>query len=202
MGHLHSILDRTACRRTTQGHAFGWQWELQLASLEVMTMIACRLLQIGLVLCMLVMPCSAQVQPGSTGGSIGKTDKSVSGGEGAAAPRALTKSSRPIEGGTSDRSSGASVAGRWRWNADCPSGHWQGQLDLAEASRGQFSGSFAGTGWVDIGTITNGQVHGTSVNFTRTWSTGTQYWKGQLAAGRLKGTLSGNENCNWEASRK
>jgi hypothetical protein len=140
----------------------------------------------------------AFAQAGSTGGVIGKQDKSISGGEGDAEPRALTKPSRrPIEGGNSDRSSGVSVAGRWSWNADCPSGHWQGQLDLAETARGQFGGSF-----VPIGTVSNGHVNGTSVTFTRTWVTGTQYWKGQLAAGRLKGTLSGNENCSWEASRK
>ncbi|MGA7074271.1 hypothetical protein [Bradyrhizobium sp.] len=47
-------------------------------------------------------PCVAQVQPGSTGGSIGKTDKSISGGEGAAEPRAPAKlrsnSRRPTDG--------------------------------------------------------------------------------------------------------
>jgi hypothetical protein len=36
---------------------------------------------------MFSVPCLAQVQPGSTGGSIGKTDKSVSGGEEAKQPR-------------------------------------------------------------------------------------------------------------------
>ena len=144
----------------------------------------------------------AFAQAGSTGGVIGKQDKSISGGEGTAEPRALTKPSRRSTArGTSDRSSEVSVAGRWRWIAECPSGHWQGQFDLAETSKGQFSGGFAGTTSVDIGTITNGHVNGTSVTFTRTWVTGTQYWTGQLAAGRLKGTLSGNENCNWEASR-
>jgi hypothetical protein len=46
----------------------------------------------GLVMCALAVgvlsaPCVAQVQPGSTGGSIGKTDKSLSGGEEPGAPR-------------------------------------------------------------------------------------------------------------------
>lgn len=142
-----------------------------------------------------LVPCFAQVQPGSIGGSIGKTDKSISGGESAAEPRPSTK--RRIERGASDSSSGVSVAGRWGWIADCTSGHWQGQFDLTEISRGQFNGSFD-----PIGTISNGRVNGTSVTFTRTWVTGTQYWTGQLAAGRLKDTLSGNERCSWQASRK
>ena len=140
---------------------------------------------------------TAFAQAGSTGGVIGKQDKSVSGGEDVAAPPAVKKSPRrPIEGGASDRSSDVSVAGRWHYTADCVSGHWQGELDLAETSKGQFSGSF------DVGTITNVHVNGTSVTFTRTWVTFTQYWIGRLVGGRLKGTLSGNENCSWEASRK
>jgi hypothetical protein len=150
----------------------------------------------ALALAMLSVPCFSQVQPGSTGGSIGKIDKSISGGEDAVEPRAVTKSlRRPVEGGASDRSSEVSVAGRWHWSADCASGHWKGELDLAETSKGQFSGSF------DAGTVTNGHVNGTSVTFTRTWVTFTQYWTGRLVGGRLRGTLSGNENCSWEASR-
>jgi hypothetical protein len=139
----------------------------------------------------------AFAQSGSTGGVIGKQDKSVSGGEDVAEPHAVKKSQRrPIEGSVSDRSSDVSVVGRWHYSADCASGHWQGELDLAEMSKGQFSGSF------DVGTITNVHVNGTSVTFTRTWVTFTQYWIGRLVGGRLKGTLSGNENCSWEASRK
>jgi hypothetical protein len=39
-----------------------------------------------LVIAMIASPCVAQVQPGSTGGSIGKTEKSISGGDQAPAP--------------------------------------------------------------------------------------------------------------------
>jgi hypothetical protein len=145
-------------------------------------------------------------QAGSTGGTIGKTDKSVSGGDNAAEPRtpmsSRSKGQRPIDKGASDQSSEASVAGRWRWTADCPSGHWQGEFDLDETSRGHVSGSFVRTSWNDTGTITDGHVNGTSVAFTRNATLVTQYWTGRLAAGRIKGTLSGNENCRWEASRK
>jgi hypothetical protein len=143
----------------------------------------------------------AFAQAGSTGGTIGKTDKSVSGGEDAAVPRtpakSRSKSQGPIDRDTSGQSS-VSVVGPWRWIADCNNGHWEGQFDLVETSRGQFNGSFD-----PIGTISDGHINGTSVTFTRKWgAVFVQYWSGQLAAGRIRGTLSGASTCSWEASRK
>lgn len=144
-------------------------------------------------------------QAGSTGGTIGKTDKSISGGQNAAGPNPPTSSrsngQRPVERGASAQSSEAPVAGRWRWIADCAGQPWRGVFDLVETSRGHFNGNFAGTSWHDVGTITDGQVNGTSVTFTRTGQV-VQYWRGQLAARRIKGTLSGNATCSWEATRK
>jgi hypothetical protein len=141
-------------------------------------------------------------QAGSIGGVIGKTDKSISGGGAASEPPAQpTSRSRarpPVDKGASGRSSVVSVAGSWHWIADCNSGHWQGGFDLVETSRGQFNGSFSGS-W---GSIANGYVNGSSISFTRTVAVVTQYWRGQLAGGRIKGTLSGNENCSWEATKK
>jgi hypothetical protein len=137
---------------------------------------------------------AAFAQSGSTGGVIGKTDKSVSGGEGAAR--------RPIEGGASDRVSRISLTGQWRWNADCSGfGRYSGVFNLVETSRGHFNGNFAGTSSDDIGKITDGVIDGSNISFTRTTLV-VQYWKGELIAGRLKGSLSGNANCSWEASRK
>ena len=162
-------------------------------------------LRVGLALAMFAVPCIAQVQPGSTGGSIGKTEKSISGGESGepdTSTKSRSKGQRPVDRGASNQSPEVSAAGRWHWIAVCTSGRWQGEFDLAETSRGQISGSFAGTSWGDIGTITDGHINGNSIAFTRTWATGIQYWTGRLAAGRIKGTLSGNENCSWEATRK
>lgn len=144
---------------------------------------------------------TAFAQAGSTGGTIGKTDKSVSGGESAAErhipPSSRSKGQQPINRGASGQSSEVSVAGTWRWIADCNNGHWEGQFDLVETSRGQFNGSFH-----EVGTISDGHTNGTSITFTRTWALGTQNWRGQLAAGRMNGTLSGASTCSWEAMRK
>jgi hypothetical protein len=61
-------------------------------------------------------PCFAQVQPGSTGGSIGKTDKSVSGGE-ANNPPTSTHPKR-VDRDARQTSSGQScngLVGTWLW---------------------------------------------------------------------------------------
>ena len=139
-------------------------------------------------------------QAGSTGGTLGKTGKSMSGEDGPAAPETRAKR---IDKDTTDQPSGVSVAGRWRWDADCGAGgHWRGEFDLTETSRGHFNGSFAATSPHDVGTITNGTISGGSISFTRTNPLVTQYWKARLAAGRLKGTSSGNADCSWEATQK
>jgi len=143
-------------------------------------------------------------QAGSTGGTLGKTGKSMSGEDSPAIPDPATKSqTKRADKDASDQPSGVSVTGRWRWGADCGAGgHWQGEFDLNETSRGHFNGSFAATSPHDVGTITNGTISGGNFSFTRTNPLVTQYWKGRLAAGRLKGTSSGNADCSWEATRK
>jgi hypothetical protein len=148
------------------------------------------------VLCILVVgmfsvPCVAQVQPGSTGGSIGKTDKSISGRE----SNTATKSRSRGEGLTER------VTGGWNWTADCSTGHYKGAFDLSETSRGHFSGSFSGTVPDDIGTITDGVLDGASISFTRT-TLAVQYWKGRILAGRIEGSISGTASCRWNASRR
>jgi hypothetical protein len=167
--------------------------------------LAARLFGFALLcgLCAIGQQESAFAQAGSTGGVIGKTDKSLSSGEGSVEPQKSEPRSkgRPKNRDTSDQPSGVSVTGRWRWSQDC-SGHWQGEFNLAETSRGHFNGSFAGTSWHDVGTISEGNVSGTTISFTRKNALVTQYWTGQLAAGRIKGTSTGNATCSWEATRK
>jgi hypothetical protein len=94
------------------------------------------------------------------------------------------------------------VSGRWRWIADCPSGHWHGEFVLTPISPSQFTGGFGGTVYGDDGTITDGHVYGASISFTRHVTFFTQIWTGRLASRRIEGSLSGNESCSWEASRK
>src|ERR1700690_2842118 len=75
---------------------------------------------------------SAFAQAGSTGGAIGKTDKSVSSGEGAVEPntpaKSRSRSQRAIDRGSSDQPPDVSATGRWHWTADCPARSWQGEF--------------------------------------------------------------------------
>ncbi|MGP0090116.1 MAG: hypothetical protein ACLPKB_09185 [Xanthobacteraceae bacterium] len=144
---------------------------------------------------------AAQVQSGSTGGTIGKQDKSASGGEEAPPPR-QSGAPKSRQSTLRETPSGGSVSGRWRWTADCPSGHWHGEFAVSETSGGQFTGEYAGTTFGDDGTITDGRVNGGSVSFTRHAALGiTQHWIGRLTSGHIAGSLSGNESCQWQASR-
>jgi len=141
-------------------------------------------------------------QAGSTGGTLGKTGKSMSGEDSPAAPETRTKSpAKRADKDGSEQQSG--LAGRWRWDADCGAGgHWQGEFDLADTSRGHFNGSFAATSAHDIGSITDGSISDGSFSFKRTNYLVIQYWKGRLTGGRMKGTSSGNADCSWEGTRK
>jgi hypothetical protein len=84
-----------------------------------MTMIQCRFLQVVLAFGMFAMPCVAQVQPGSTGGSIGKTDKSVSGGEERQVPSSARSTSTPNATPSKraeDNSGCGRITGTWKWS--------------------------------------------------------------------------------------
>lgn len=65
-------------------------------------------------------PCLAQVQPGSTGGSIGKTDKSVSGGpkpQALSPARSASKPSNTTPAKHSEESgSCGTITGTWTWS--------------------------------------------------------------------------------------
>jgi hypothetical protein len=150
----------------------------------------------------------ALAQSGSTGGSVGKQGKSVSGGDGhrpAAPPRSrepAQRSAKPQQ--AAPARSAVAVGGRWRWTADCPSGHWNGGWDLTETGSGQFSGNFAGMTIGDAGSITNGRVGGGSLSFTRHFLMMTQSWNGRLTGGAnpsVQGTITGNETCRFQASK-
>jgi hypothetical protein len=143
---------------------------------------------------------TAFAQAGSTGGTLGNTDKSISG------EREEPRQRDPHENRTRERSapstpSAVFVTGQWHWTADCQSGHYNGAFTLSEASGGQFTGTFDGTTAGDVGTISGGEVGGGQISFTRTVAIVTQHWRGRLTSGHISGSISGNENCTWQASK-
>jgi hypothetical protein len=155
-------------------------------------------------------------QAGSTGGVIGKQDKSISGGDETEKPRSPKTEDKPQhsrskaarDGGTKPVST---VSGRWRWQAACGiGGQWHGEFQISEISNGSFTGSFTSDlsesgklGSPVPQRITNGQISGDQISFAREAGGTVQHWSGTIAQAsggtrRMSGSLTG---CSWTATR-
>jgi hypothetical protein len=149
---------------------------------------------------------SALPQAGSAGGTLGKVDKSASGSRDTGEPQSASRSIGSPK--SSSTAAATSVAGRWDWTADCPSGHWVGAFNLTQGAAGEFNGAFMQTSSSDIGTISDGLVSNSKISFTRSWTvllvSGRQRWSGQLGDGarHINGNITGNENCTWKGVKK
>jgi hypothetical protein len=135
-------------------------------------------------------------QAGSTGGTIGKTDKSVSGGEAAPEKQTQTKSRSKGQGPidkddqpSSKPNLANAVIGSWDWQASCQSGgSWQGGIILEQASGKNFTGKF------DKGHVGSlvGTVNGNSISFDRSVYWVKQHWTAVISgSGRTKLRMSG-----------
>jgi hypothetical protein len=155
----------------------------------------------------------AQMQPGSTGGTIGTTDKSISGGGDVQQPRSPTK--RDGDGRSEKRLSETSVSGRWRWRAACGiGGQWHGDFQISQTSDGSFTGTFT-SDTSDAGLvgnpvpqqIRNGRVSGGQISFARDIAP-VQQWSGTIAQApgetrSMAGSIAalGLSVCSWTATR-
>jgi hypothetical protein len=135
---------------------------------------------------------SAFAQAGSTGGTLGKTDKSASGGEEAAEPHAQGRVHKRL-------TVSPLITGRWRWQSDCGGGR-NGSFEINHVSAGAFSGTIV-NGDHSIGDI-SGRISANSISFTN--SVGPETWTGTFASGHMSGSVSvlgGLATCQWTASR-
>ena len=119
-------------------------------------------------------------QSGSAGGTIGDTDRFLSG------PRPPATSSLLI--------------GRWQWHAQCDGTSWEALFVATEADSEtvtlEFMGAGGGTG---IGMIT-----GNRVRLLRAFGNTTQTWTATLSdSNRMIGTISSSEGgrCSFQAMR-
>jgi hypothetical protein len=152
-----------------------------------------------------VVPDAATAQ-GSTGGTLGKTDQSLSGGQQGKAGRATAS---PAAG-----SEGTTVLGRWKWTQECQlSGTWKGEFHLKGSSR-QITGSISydprGGPAASPDAIVGGHVSGSAVVLTRRFTipfgTYVQTWTGTLSgtgkAARMAGeAVHSMESCSFTAGR-
>ena len=132
-------------------------------------------------------------QAGSTGGSIGKQDKSISGGEDAAPVRRPAKAAKPRDTGSRSPRS-ASIAGIWRWWADCEKNvrHFEGTITFVQVG-GLYSGTHGGTNIFDSGTISNIRVGGGRVSFTRQYGQYVDNLNMRLSGPSMHGVLPNTE---------
>jgi hypothetical protein len=96
-------------------------------------------LSIACIICLIALLATkpmAFAQAGSTGGTIGKTDKSLSGGE---------EQRQPVKRNSGDRNATAApatISGKWSWQAKCEGGSTStGDFNFDQNTDGTFSGS-------------------------------------------------------------
>jgi hypothetical protein len=115
---------------------------------------------------------SAHAQAGSTGGTIGKQDKSISGGGETTEERPRHPSAKPaVSRNREPRERAAprtrfSMTGHWHWDAKCEKGNFTGLFEIVQTAD-TFTLEFGHTNIYDNGTVTNGEVHGNVVTFDR-----------------------------------
>jgi hypothetical protein len=154
----------------------------------------------------------AFAQAGSTGGTVGKQDKSVSGTSESGTEEAPSHSAKPGTRGVRDNKTTPTtrIAGRWQWQADCGiGGQWHGSFMIANSQGDSFGGSFtsdlsssgtAGNAVPQL--ISNGQISGDQVSFDRHVGGYVQNWTGTITSGRMTGSLRAPVGgCTWGAIR-
>jgi hypothetical protein len=137
---------------------------------------------------------------GSTGGAIGKKDKSVSGD--VSAPQV---SKPPVDRDDQPKGiSASSLAGSWNWDASCTGKQWNGEMTLRASSSSDFAGEFS-----KLGTV-KGSVKGSRISFTRDWSGLLHQEFNGTVSQSPRGTLrmntrviyAGHTNCRFSATKK
>jgi hypothetical protein len=111
-------------------------------------------------------------QAGSIGGIIGKTDKSVSGGEEQQKPGDQSEKAKAGNDlrrrASHELTTGPSIDGRWQYEQSCFSGNATFRLDIHQ-SGGRFTGKVSGhsdVGGASSGEISDGQIQGNRATFT------------------------------------
>jgi hypothetical protein len=144
---------------------------------------------------------SVVTQSGSTGGTLGKTKKSISGTVKKRVPVAKRKKNT-----VSRTNSLPNYQGTWRWKVQCPlSRIWTGTFTLngpASSLHGNFTMDQPGGN----GTLLGGSVNGSRIVFRRMTGLLNQTWDGVLSgAGKnaiIRGTAShARESCSFTARK-
>jgi len=145
----------------------------------------------------------AQVQPGSTGGTIGKENKSISGEDHSAPPaQKLKRSSRTRDEGKTIQTA-TSLLGYWSIQLNCGpnqnvlerGGKWS--FDIKAISGNKFTGGFD-----QNGKIVEGKIEGKAISLT-TQDILSRQWTGTVSGIRMQGSVTGPpDGCTFTASKR
>lgn len=141
---------------------------------------------------------AACAQAGSAGGTIGKQNKSASGGSEAPAPKAKARPRRSPA--ASAKSTSGNVSGRWHWQANCQQSFYQGDFELGAVTDGHFTGQF----FSDVpGPVSAGTIEGNRISFVRSVFGIAQPWHGTFSGAQMSGGIDGalGQICTFKASR-
>ncbi|MBI4275519.1 MAG: hypothetical protein HY659_12560 [Rhizobiales bacterium] len=144
-------------------------------------------------------------QAGSTGGSIGKQNKSVSGDEDRPATQPQRKEPSPTQSReTAKRSTAAALSGTWRVSQICNHGKFEIELDIKQTSATEFSGSSRGLTTGANSQIVGGKIDGNRVSFQRRAAGLSDRWSAQIERpGHMVGTSAGPVwRCSYTATRQ
>jgi hypothetical protein len=143
---------------------------------------------------------AAFAQAGSTGGTIGNQDKSVSGG-GDQTPSG--KESHVRHRSSAGTRAPLSISGKWAWTAKCGDGSdWAGSFDFTQNSDGTVSGAVTGS---DGSGSISGRLVGNTLTGSRAYSAHSTQIVLTFAAGG--NSLQGSEEsrshgiCRYRATR-
>jgi hypothetical protein len=144
---------------------------------------------------------SVLAQAGSTGGTIGKQDKSISAGDQIEKPSNLQRQKHREE--SPRRQVVTTLTGQWDWKAVCYGVPYTGVFRLVQSAGGRLSGTFlSDSGAFQGGTIT-GLASGTQINFTRTNGTGSIRYTAVLSSPqRMEGSLTQVGSCSFTATKR
>jgi hypothetical protein len=146
-------------------------------------------------------------QAGSTGGTLGKSGRSVSGGEAAPPPESQAPPVKLAPSGARLRpatSAVVSFAGDWRLVAKCSNGDWNMRLVLQQAPGEGLSGTGHNLTAGYNSVVADGKVSGSQANFSLRWPAGvTDHWTARLAGSQMSGSIKGPFwTCTYAARRQ
>jgi hypothetical protein len=149
----------------------------------------------------LVTPDLRVAQAGSTGGTLGKPDQSISGGPAKEPPPAKAPGPKKAPGGAATVAVSGAIAGAWNWAARCGELNFQGIFALTQSSPTAFVGRFD----PPPATIVNGKIKGDQLSFDMVGTPmglADTRWTARVSGRQMQGSITGAPTCTFTATKR